>query len=148
MKEQLAIENFLNNTIFGSSLKEILGNENFSFPNYPPVNIYKWKNKDDSSYKHTIEMGVTGFKKNWIDIEIDNQNNQLTIKGKKPSEKKEDLVEKHYITNKLAQRDFIVSYRIHDYTEVESVSLNEGLLKITLVINKPDHIKPKKIIID
>lgn len=148
MKEQSPIEIFLNNTIFGSSLKEILGNENFSFPSYPPVNIYKWKRKDDSSYKHTIEMGVTGFKKDWIDIEIDNQNNQLTIKGKKPSEEKNDSIEKHYITNKLAQRDFIVSYKIPDYTEVESVSLNDGLLEITLVINKPDHIKPKKIIID
>lgn len=139
------IQNILNTTIFGSAFKDLINSDLFnqSVPNYPPANIYRTK-LEDGEILHTIELGVTGFKKDWLTIELDSHNNLLLVKGESPKEEKQEE-EREYIVNKLAKRNFIIRFNVADFTEVTKVNLDDGLLSIQLKVNKPENVKPQKI---
>ena len=84
-------------------------------PAYPPYNI-----KKISKNEYEIEMAVAGFSKN--DIEIVQQEQTLTIEGKKD---KEDT--SNYVHRGIAARDFKHTFALADYVEVESAKFTELL---------------------
>ena len=100
---------------------------------YPPYNIIK---VDEDDY--TIEMAVAGFSKN--DIEIVQQEQTLTIEGKKD---KEDT--SNYVHRGIAARDFKHTFALADYVEVESAKFTDGILSVKIKREVPEEKKPRTI---
>ncbi|MAS58414.1 MAG: heat-shock protein [Gammaproteobacteria bacterium] len=101
--------------------------------NYPPYNIRKVS--DD---QYTIELAVAGFEEKDIEIEAEEEN--LTIKGKRPSEASEGLVHQG-----LATRDFVRKFILSDHMLIKGAALTNGMLYVGLEREIPDHKKPRKI---
>lgn len=107
-------------------------------PEYPVANIYFEKDG-----QLNIELGVTGYSKDELDIVV--ENDVLSIKGNKG---KCDDTERKYIHNKLVCKSFMVNYRISDKYDLEKldVQLKNGLLKISAPL-KPE-VKPKRKVLE
>jgi len=101
--------------------------------NYPPYNILK---HDEDTYE--IEIAVTGFDKDEVVVEID-QNN-LIVKGQR---KEVDLVEPTYLHRSLATRDFTRSWTLAEHMEVGEGRIKNGVLTIELKRVVPDSLKPR-----
>jgi molecular chaperone IbpA len=101
--------------------------------NYPPYNILK---RDDDTYE--IEIAVTGFNKDEVVVEID-QNN-LIVKGQR---KEVDLVEPTYLHRSLATRDFTRSWTLAEHMEVGEGRIKNGVLTIELKRVVPEALKPR-----
>jgi molecular chaperone IbpA len=101
--------------------------------NYPPYNILK---HDDDTYE--IEIAVTGFDKDEVIVEID-QNN-LIVKGQR---KEVDLVEPTYLHRSLATRDFTRSWTLAEHMEVGEGRIKNGVLTIELKRVVPEALKPR-----
>jgi molecular chaperone IbpA len=101
--------------------------------NYPPYNILK---RDEDTYE--IEIAVTGFDKDEVVVEID-QNN-LIVKGQR---KEVDLVEPTYLHRSLATRDFTRSWTLAEHMEVGEGRIKNGVLTIELKRVVPDSLKPR-----
>jgi len=102
---------------------------------YPPYNISK--DKDDI---YEITLAVAGFKKEDIDIEL--EDGTLKITGKSEVL---DSSEKEYLHKGIAERNFVRTFKLAEYVEVQSAKLEDGILRIALVKNVPDAMKPQKI---
>ena len=101
--------------------------------NYPPYNILK---RDEDTYE--IEIAVTGFDKDEVVVEID-QNN-LVVRGQR---KEADLVEPTYLHRSLATRDFTRSWTLAEHMEVGEGRIKNGVLTIELKRVVPDSLKPR-----
>jgi molecular chaperone IbpA len=101
--------------------------------NYPPYNIVK---HDDSSYE--IEIAVTGFAKDEVTVEIDQ--NQLIVKGIR---NKSDDVTAEFLHRGLAFRDFTRSWTLAEHMEVGDGTIKNGVLTIGLKRIVPDALKPR-----
>jgi molecular chaperone IbpA len=100
---------------------------------YPPYNILK---HDEDTYE--IQVAVTGFEKDDITVEID-QNN-LVVKG---SRKEVELEKPTYLHRGLATRDFTRSWELGQYIEVGDGSIKNGVLTIELKRVVPEALKPR-----
>jgi molecular chaperone IbpA len=101
--------------------------------NYPPYNILK---HDEDTYE--IEIAVTGFDKDEVVVEID-QNN-LIVKGQR---KEVSLAEPTYLHRSLATRDFTRSWTLAEHMEVGEGRIKNGVLTIELKRVVPDSLKPR-----
>ena len=101
---------------------------------YPPYNIRKGK---DDVYE--ITLAVAGFKKDDIDIEL--EDGTLKING--TSNVLDD--DKEYLHKGIAERNFVRTFKLAEYVEVKSAKLIDGILRVSLVRNVPDAMKPQKI---
>lgn len=104
-------------------------------PTYPPYNI---KKIDENKY--VIEMAVAGFGKQ--DIELELQNDVLTVKGEIESE------ESDYLFKGIADRAFTRHFTLADAVVIKNANLVNGMLKIWLERFIPEEKRPKKIHID
>ena len=102
---------------------------------YPPYNILK---HDEDTYE--IQVAVTGFEKDDITVEID-QNN-LVVKG---SRKEVDLKEPTYMHRGLATRDFTRSWQLGEHIEVNEGRIKNGVLTIELKRVVPEALKPRTL---
>ena len=117
--------------------ESMLGNGSVAQSNYPPYNIRK-AGKD----KYAIEVAVAGFNKD--DVEVEYEDNLLTVKTKKvkrSDEKEGDEV----IHRGISQRSFARSFTIADDVKVNGAELKDGLLTITCEKIIPE-IKKKRLI--
>jgi len=101
--------------------------------NYPPYNILK---HNEDSYE--IEIAVTGFEKDEITVEIDQ--NELVVKGQR---KEIDEDEPTYIHRGLATRDFTRSWTLAEHMEVGEGKIKNGVLTIELKRVVPEALKPR-----
>jgi molecular chaperone IbpA len=101
--------------------------------NYPPYNILK---HNDDSYE--LEIAVTGFEKDEITVEIDQ--NQLVVKGQR---KEADDVDPIYLHRSLSTRDFTRSWTLAEHMEVGEGTIKNGVLTIELKRVVPDALKPR-----
>jgi molecular chaperone IbpA len=101
--------------------------------NYPPYNVLK---HDEDSYE--IEIAVTGFEKDEVTVEIDQ--NQLIVKGQR---KEVDLKEPTYLHRSLATRDFTRSWTLAEHMEVGEGKIKNGVLTIELKRVVPESLKPR-----
>ena len=118
-----------------------LVNEFFNEPSfvntsgYPPYNI----SKDDADV-YEITLAVAGFKKADIDIELEDGNLKITGKSEVL-----DSDDREFLHKGIAERNFVRTFKLAEYVEVQSAKLEDGILRIALVKNIPDAMKPQKI---
>ena len=101
---------------------------------YPPHNVIK-----DSEMKYTVEMAVAGFKKEHIDIEVNDR--VLHIEGKRPSRRDQDK----YVHKGISAKNWRKSFRLSEYTEVTGADLEDGILAVNLEVVLPKEKQPRKI---
>ena len=127
--------NALNKALLG--FDEIFNNFENRFANqinnnYPPYNIIK---QDENYYQ--LEIAVTGFTKDEITVEIDQ--NQLIVKGVR----NKDVTEAEYLHRGLALRDFTRSWTLAEHMEVDQGTIKNGVLTIELKRVVPEALKPR-----
>ena len=106
--------------------------------NYPPYNIRK-AGKD----KYAIEVAVAGFNKN--DVEVEYEDNLLTVKTKKIDKAVEKDMDGEIIHRGISQRSFSRSFTIADDIKVEGAEIKDGLLTINCEKIVPEQKKRKLI---
>ncbi len=106
-------------------------------PSYPPYNI-----ELVAEDQYRISMAVAGFDRSELDIEVEGDN--LRIVGRKQKVEQNTT----YLHRGIATRDFEHRFKLADQVKVVSSSLDNGLLKIALVREVPEALKPRKIVID
>lgn len=101
--------------------------------NYPPYNVIE-VNEDE----WVISIAVAGFSMKDLDITLDK--NLLTIEG--TALEVEDV---KYLHKGIGGRSFRRSFTLADHVEVESATLDLGVLNIHLKRSVPEELQPKRI---
>ena len=120
-----------------TSLLDSVTQREQSQPSYPPYNI-ELLDKD----RYRITMAIAGFTDE--ELEIQSEQQTLTVKGKKPSDNKE----RNYLHQGIAGRDFERVFQLADHVKVTGASLENGLLNIDLERELPETMKPRQIAIN
>ena len=119
--------------------ESLLGNGGLSMQsNYPPYNIRK-TGKD----KYAIEVAVAGFNKD--DVEVEYEDNLLTVKTKKVDKAVEKDMDGEIIHRGISQRSFSRSFTIADDIKVDGAEIKDGLLTINCEKIVPEQKKRKLI---
>jgi molecular chaperone IbpA len=103
--------------------------------NYPPHNIVKL---DETNYE--IQIAVSGFEKEEITVEVDN--NQLIIKGEHADSSEKEV---EYLYRGLAARDFYRVFPLAEHIIVGKAVIKNGILKIALERIIPESLKPRTV---
>lgn len=106
-------------------------------PSFPPYNIELL-----AEDKYLITMAVAGFVESELSIET--EQNTLKVSGIK-TDKDADIVERRFIHQGLAERNFERKFQLGDHVKVMSANLENGLLYINLEREIPEALKPRKI---
>ena len=101
---------------------------------FPPYNIERL---GDNVYR--ISMAVAGFGESDLSLEV--KEGTLTIRGEKRGEEKS----RQYIHQGIAARNFERRFRLAEYVEVSTASLENGLLHVDLKRELPEAMKPRTI---
>ena len=119
--------------------ESLLGNGGLSMQsNYPPYNIRK-TGKD----KYAIEVAVAGFNKD--DVEVEYEDNLLTVKTKKVDKTVEEDKDGEIIHRGISQRSLSRSFTIANDVKVNGAELKDGLLLIGCEKIVPEQKKRKLI---
>jgi len=103
--------------------------------NYPPYDIVR-----TGEDRYEIRVAAAGFKQGEIEVEF--HEGKLTVFGNKSTEVREDV---DYIHHGISNRNWLRSFSLADYVEVNSADMVDGILTIKLARMVPDTMKPKKI---
>jgi molecular chaperone IbpA len=103
--------------------------------NYPPYNIERLA--DD---RYQISLAVAGFSPD--EISITAEQNVVTIEGTKT-----EKAEREFLYRGISNRAFR-QFNLADYVQVKNASCDNGLLKIELVREIPEAMKPRRIAIN
>jgi molecular chaperone IbpA len=104
--------------------------------NYPPYNIARI-----GEDQYAITLAVAGFAPE--DITITAEQNLLTVEGRKAV--KED---QQFLYQGISARHFKRSFSLADFVSAKGASLDNGLLKIELLREVPEAMKPRQIAIN
>ena len=104
--------------------------------NYPPYNIERL-----TEDRYQISLAVAGFAPQ--DIAITAEQNVVTIEGSKA-----DKAERDFLYRGISTRNFKRQFNLADYVQVKSATFDNGLLKIELVREIPEAMKPRRIAIN
>ena len=104
--------------------------------NYPPYNIERL-----GEDRYQISLAVAGFAPS--EIAITAEQNVVTIEGSKP-----DKAERDFLYRGISTRNFKRQFNLADYVQVKSAAFDNGLLKIELVREIPEAMKPRRIAIN
>ena len=102
---------------------------------YPPYNIERVA--DD---RYQISLALAGFSPS--DVNVTAEQNVVTIEGRKSEEKRE------YLYHGISARSFKRQFSLADHVEVKNASFDNGILRIDLVREVPEAMKPRKITIN
>jgi len=108
----------------------------WSEDNYPPYNIER---TGEDHYR--ISLALAGFAPD--EVTITAEQNVVTVEGSK--------TQKHdhqYLHQGISARPFRRSFNLADYVQVKGASFENGLLKIELVREVPEAMKPRRIAIN
>jgi len=100
---------------------------------WPPYDIEK---TDDDHYR--ISMAVAGFAEDELSVTL--EPNLLVVQGEKPTEDSG-----RYLHRGIATRPFVRRFELAEYVTVAGARLENGLLKIELVRELPEAMKPRQI---
>lgn len=103
--------------------------------NYPPFNIERLA--DD---RYQISLAVAGFSPD--EISVTAEQNVVTIEGNKA-----EKAEREFLYRGISTRSFKRQYSLADHVEVRGAAFDNGLLKIDLVRQIPEAMKPRRIAI-
>jgi molecular chaperone IbpA len=101
--------------------------------NYPPYNIERL-----TEDRYQISLAVAGFSPD--EISVTAEYNVVTIEGSKP-----EKAEREYLYRGISARPFKRQFELADYVHVKSAAFDNGLLKIELVREVPEAMKPRRI---
>ena len=101
---------------------------------YPPFDIVR-----DGEDSYRITLAVAGFRPE--DIELVAQQNQLTVTGQRA----DDDGHGEYLHRGIATRAFERRFQLADFIEVGEARFDNGLLKIELVREIPEAMKPRRM---
>jgi molecular chaperone IbpA len=104
--------------------------------NYPPYNIER---TGEDAYQ--ISLALAGFSPE--DVAVTAEQNVLTVEGRKA-----ENGEHQYLYKGISARPFRRVFSLADYVEVKNASFEGGLLKIDLVREVPEAMKPRQITIN
>lgn len=103
--------------------------------NYPPHNVLK---TGENTYE--IQIAVSGFEKNEIEVEV--AQNHLVVTGKRLRDEDAETV---YLHRGLAARDFQKIFPLADHVEVTGGGVKNGVLSVYLERIIPETFKPRRI---
>jgi molecular chaperone IbpA len=103
--------------------------------NYPPFNIERLA--DD---RYQISLAVAGFSPD--EISVTAEQNVVTIEGNKA-----EKAEREFLYRGISTRSFKRQYSLADHVEVKGAAFDNGLLRIELVREIPEAMKPRRIAI-
>jgi molecular chaperone IbpA len=103
--------------------------------NYPPYNIERL-----AEDRYQITLAVAGFSAD--EIAVTAEQNVVTVEGNKP-----DKAEREFLYRGISTRQFKRQFSLADYVRVSSAAFDNGLLKIELVRDVPEAVKPRRIAI-
>jgi len=118
---------------FGSLLDSALSADRQA-AGYPPYDI-----ELVGENKYAITLAVAGFQDSEIDVQV--EKGILTVRGRKEEPKKDS----RYLHRGIATRSFERKFNLADHVEVGNAQLDNGLLKISLIKEIPEAMKPRKI---
>jgi molecular chaperone IbpA len=101
--------------------------------NWPPYDIVR---VGENQYR--IAMSVAGFAPD--EITITHEQQMLTVTGAKAGED-----DTEYLYRGIAARNFERRFQLADFVTVTGANLANGLLKIDLVRELPEQMKPRRI---
>ena len=108
--------------------------KNGGVDSYPPYNIEKI---GEDVYQITV--AVAGFSSADLDVEV--RDGQLLIVGKGTTEEQDN----HFLHRGIARRAFERRFQLADHVEVKAADLADGLLRVDLIREIPEAMKPRKI---
>ena len=119
--------------------ENMLGNGGLTMQsNYPPYNIIK-TGRDN----YAIEVALAGFNKN--DVEVEFEDNLLTVKTKQFNKSDEKSNNDEIIHKGISQRQFARSFTIAEDVRINGAELKDGLLTVACERIVPEY-KKKKLI--
>jgi len=118
---------------FGSLLDSAMSAERQS-AGYPPYDI-----ELVGENKYAITLAVAGFNENEVDVQV--EKGILSVRGKKEDAKKDS----RYLHRGIATRSFERKFNLADHVEVVNAQMDNGLLKIALLKEIPEAMRPRKI---
>ena len=104
--------------------------------NYPPYNIER-----TGEAQYQISIALAGFAPE--DVAITAEQNVLTVEGRKT-----EKADHQYLYQGISARSFRRVFNLADYVQVKGASFEGGLLKIELVREVPEAMKPRRIAIN
>ncbi|MBR9882547.1 Hsp20 family protein [Marinobacterium lacunae] len=120
-----------------ASMLDAANRSNEQQPSYPPYNI---ELRGENEYR--ITMAVAGFNNSEIDIQTENGN--LTITGRKEADEQEH----QYLYQGIAARNFERRFQLADHVRVVKASMEHGLLHVDLIREIPEAMKSRRIEIE
>jgi molecular chaperone IbpA len=103
---------------------------------YPPYNIERL-----GENRYQISLAVAGFSSE--DISVTAEQNVVTIEGNRTEKS-----EREYLYRGISARAFKRQFSLADHVQVTSATFDNGLLKIELVREIPEAMKPRRIAIN
>jgi molecular chaperone IbpA len=103
---------------------------------YPPYNIER---AGEDHYR--ISLALAGFSPD--EVAITAEQNVLTVEGSKA-----EKAETEYLYQGISARPFRRVFNLADYVQVKGASFQDGLLKIDLIREVPEAMKPRRIAIN
>lgn len=104
--------------------------------NYPPCNIER---TGENGYQ--ICLALAGFTPDEIAITV--EESLLKVEGSKPQQK-----ESAFLYRGISNRPFRRMFNLAEYVQVKGATFENGLLKIELVREIPEAMKPRRIAIN
>ena len=101
---------------------------NASPSNYPPYNLIH-----ESNVLSRLEIALAGFKRD--EVKVYTEYGKLIVEAQKEEKKEPET----YTHRGLAQRSFSKQWSLSDDTEIGEVTLEDGLLTVTLKKVVPEH---------
>jgi molecular chaperone IbpA len=103
---------------------------------YPPYNIERL-----AEDRYEIMLAVAGFSPD--EISITAEQNVVTVEGKKA-----DNADREFLYRGISARPFKRQFSLADYVQVKGASFENGLLRIGLLREIPEAMKPRQIAIN
>ena len=103
---------------------------------FPPYNIERLA--DD---RYQISLAIAGYSPD--EVTITAEQNVVTIEGSKA-----EKAEREFLYRGISTRQFKRQFSLADYVQVKDASFDNGLLRIDLVREIPEAMKPRKITIN
>ena len=104
--------------------------------NYPPYNIER-----TGEDRYRISLALAGFSRD--EVTITAEQNVLTVEGSKAHKPATE-----YLYQGISARPFRRTFNLADYVQVRGAFFEDGLLKIELVREVPEAMKPRTIAIN